>query len=139
MIDPINTRPIGPDKPDLVTACLAAQHELQQLYADHYHQGHDQYVDFISGWKEAAPPEGADLDQAIMADTVASAAVKKQLAIVIAKHLPGAALLATITEPAVLDSTWLFDGQEICVEWDYRKNFGDPAGLTVTARIEVAQ
>ncbi|MEM7272661.1 MAG: hypothetical protein AAF547_06235 [Actinomycetota bacterium] len=79
-------------------------------------------------------PDGTEpFDPVYAADAAGCRAVNRQLATVVHRHFPGAVLVESIDEPAVIDTLWHHPGTgaSFAIEWDHTEPFGDPAGLSV--------
>jgi len=117
-------------------------HYLRAIYHDTYWPAHQ---DATGAGGRYEMPDGTSLDPTYAADAAACRAVNDALAGLIATLLPNAVLLERVdAASSVIDSVWLYqpsDGEdlEVTIEWDYRCSFGDPDGLTVTARKAASQ
>jgi len=119
-----------PTGPAARTAALEAiTGELRAFYAERFrlalHAAETNRTRFET-------PDGASgIDPVYAADTAACRAVNRHLPVAMARWLPGARCVDRIDEPAVIDSHWLHQDQDLVVEWDYTHDFGDPNGLTI--------
>ena len=116
-----------PEPDPLAEALDALATELRALYAETYQ------LTLTTAEREPHRYETPDgpADPVYIADNTACRAVNRHLATAVARWLPGARVWERITEPAVIEATWLHRQRLVAIDLDYTHDFGDPEALTV--------
>ncbi|MEM9656328.1 MAG: hypothetical protein AAGA65_29885 [Actinomycetota bacterium] len=129
MVTPTHPRGIDhhapSEAPDDALAALTT--ELRALYAETYRLTLTAAEREPHRWET---PDGP-ADPVYIADNAACRTVNRHLPTVVARWLPGARLHSRITEPAVIEATWLHQQRLVAIDLDYTCDFGDPNALTV--------
>lgn len=110
---------------------LAVADELRGIYQQTFDPAHKAAT---ANRQRFETPDGTEPpDPKYAADAAGCRAVNRHLEAIVRRHFPGAELVDSVDEPAVVDSLWHHPATDatFAVEWDHSHTFGDPAGLTV--------